>query len=52
MPHLEDNVGAARLQLSAAQVARLEAAVNPRTVQGARYNASNQAEIDTEEFGA
>ena len=52
VPHLEDNVGAARLQLSAAQVARLEAAVNPRTVQGARYNASTQAEIDTEEFGA
>jgi aryl-alcohol dehydrogenase-like predicted oxidoreductase len=48
--HLQDNLAAARITLSAAQVQRLEATVNRQTVHGARYNTATQAEIDTEEF--
>ncbi|MBP6338095.1 MAG: aldo/keto reductase [Vitreoscilla sp.] len=48
--HLEDNLAASRLVLSADQAARLDAAINQRTVQGARYNTATQAEIDTEGF--
>ena len=48
--HLEDNLAASRLVLSADQAARLDAAINQRTVQGARYNSATQAEIDTEGF--
>jgi aryl-alcohol dehydrogenase-like predicted oxidoreductase len=48
--HLEDNLAAARITLSPAQVQRLDAAINRHTVQGARYNTATQAEIDTEEF--
>jgi aryl-alcohol dehydrogenase-like predicted oxidoreductase len=50
LAHLEDNLAASRLTLSAEQVAGLDAAVNQRTVQGTRYNTATQAEIDTEEF--
>lgn len=31
-------------------MAELESLINQDTVTGARYNATNQAEIDTEEF--
>jgi aryl-alcohol dehydrogenase-like predicted oxidoreductase len=48
--HLRENAGAVALRLTPQQVARLEALLNPRTVSGPRYNAANQAEIDTEEF--
>ena len=48
--HLSENLGAATVTLNAAQVARLDALVNPQTVTGARYNAATQLEIDTEEF--
>ena len=48
--HLEDNMAAVNVSLSADQMQRLEALINPRTVQGARYNAQNAAEVDTEEF--
>ncbi|MCX8116069.1 MAG: aldo/keto reductase [Burkholderiaceae bacterium] len=48
--HLEENVAAADIRLSADLVARIDALINRQTVAGARYNASTQAEIDTEEF--
>ncbi len=46
--HLRENLVARDLQLDAATVARLEALINPGTVAGARYNASTQADIDSE----
>ena len=46
--HLEENLGAADLRLSAELRARLEALINPRTVSGERYNDSVLPEIDTE----
>jgi aryl-alcohol dehydrogenase-like predicted oxidoreductase len=48
--HLEENLGAAALELDAVLVARLEALVNPTTVSGSRYAPETLAEIDTEEF--
>lgn len=52
LAHLDDNLGAAAITLTAAQMARLEAAFTPGAVQGTRYNSATQGEIDTEEFGA
>ncbi|MCX8004277.1 MAG: aldo/keto reductase [Burkholderiaceae bacterium] len=48
--HLEENVAAAELTIDSALLARAERLINQQTVQGARYNAATQAEIDTEEF--
>lgn len=48
--HLEENIDAQKVRLSAAVIARLDALINERTVKGARYNAATQVEIDTEEF--
>lgn len=48
--HLEENLGASQVKLTAAVVARLDALINQRTVKGGRYNPATQAEIDTEEF--
>ena len=48
--HLEENLGAASLDLDAALVARVDALINQRTVSGPRYAADTLAEIDTEEF--
>ena len=48
--HLEEDLGAEAVRLSASQRDRLSALINERTVTGARYNAATQAEIDTEEF--
>ena len=48
--HLEEDLGAEAVRLSASQLERLSALINPLTVTGARYNAVTQAEIDTEEF--
>ena len=50
--HLEENLGAAAVTLTPAQMARLEAAIHPGNVAGARYNGATQTEIDTEEFPA
>jgi aryl-alcohol dehydrogenase-like predicted oxidoreductase len=44
--HLEENVAAADITLSAADLAHMERIVNPQTVAGARYPAATQAEID------
>lgn len=50
--HLDDNLGAGRVQLTQATVARLDALINQKTVVGPRYNAATQKEIDTEQFAA
>ncbi|MEM9532426.1 MAG: aldo/keto reductase [Pseudomonadota bacterium] len=48
--HLEENVGAAQVTLSDAQLTELETLLPPNGASGPRYPASTQAEIDTEEF--
>jgi hypothetical protein len=48
--HLEENLAAGELRLSADVVTRLDALINQRTIVGDRYNATTQAEIDTENF--
>jgi aryl-alcohol dehydrogenase-like predicted oxidoreductase len=48
--HLNDNLGAASLQLGADVLARADALINQQTVVGPRYNATNQGEVDTEVF--
>jgi aryl-alcohol dehydrogenase-like predicted oxidoreductase len=48
--HLIENLGAAYVHLSAEQVARVGALMHDRTVAGARYNATSQSEVDTEQF--
>ncbi len=50
--HLEENVAAAEVRLSADVFARADALINVRTVSGARYTAATLTEIDTEEFAA
>ena len=47
--HLQDNLGAASVRLSADLRARLEALINPSTVSGNRYPEAVRAEVDTEE---
>lgn len=48
--HLEENLGALDVELSASLLARLEALVNERTVSGPRYPQATQAESDTETY--
>lgn len=48
--HLEENLGAAAVELAPDLSARLDALINRRSVVGARYSAATQAEIDTEDF--
>jgi aryl-alcohol dehydrogenase-like predicted oxidoreductase len=48
--HLRENLQAAEVHLQPTLLARLDALINPATVAGARYNAGNQQEIDTEDF--
>ena len=50
LEHLEENLGAAQVTLPRSAVTQLDALINERTVVGPRYNATSQAEIDTEEF--
>jgi aryl-alcohol dehydrogenase-like predicted oxidoreductase len=50
--HLAENMGAAAVTLTPTLFAKVDAAINRHTVTGPRYNASTQAEIDTEEFAA
>lgn len=49
--HLRENVAAADLELPAAIVAMVDAAINRHTVSGPRYGAQSQSEVDTEVFG-
>lgn len=44
--HLEENVGAANVSLSAAEMAELDAALAPEKVAGPRYSAQNMATVD------
>ncbi len=46
--HLEENLGAVGVALTAAQCERIEAALAPQRIAGARYNAATMAEVDTE----
>jgi aryl-alcohol dehydrogenase-like predicted oxidoreductase len=48
--HLAENAAADSIELSEDVVQRLDALINQRSVVGTRYNATTQAEIDTEEF--
>ncbi len=50
--HLAENVGAATVRLDAAMLARVDAAIDRHAVTGSRYNATTQAEIDSEEYPA
>ena len=47
-----ENFGAIHVQLTDAQVAKLDALINRHTVTGERYNPPTQKEIDTEQFPA
>ena len=48
--HLQDDLGAASVRLSADVMARLDALINQHTVQGDRYSAQGNSEVDTEVF--
>ncbi len=48
--HVEENFGATNVRLAPEQCERIERAVNPRTVVGARYSPATLVEVDTEEF--
>ncbi len=48
--HLQENLAAADVELTAELSAQLDALINQRTIAGARYNAAIQAEIDTENY--
>ena len=48
--HLQENLGAAGVELTPDLTEQLGALINQITVAGARYNAATQAEIDTENF--
>ena len=50
--HMRDNLAAAQIVLSAAQMEVLEMSINQRTVSGPRYDAQATSEVDTEEFEA
>jgi len=50
LDHLQENAGAAGVVLSTDVIARVDALINRSTVQGRRYAAAVQQEIDTEEF--
>lgn len=50
LAYAQENFGAINVQLTADQVARLDALINTNTVAGPRYNAVVQTEIDTEQF--
>lgn len=49
LTHLEEDVSASAVSLSALQLVALEAVINDSTVSGPRYNEANQADVDTEE---
>jgi aryl-alcohol dehydrogenase-like predicted oxidoreductase len=48
--HMQDNMAAVDVHLSADQMQRLEALINQHTVKGERYNAQANSEVDTEVF--
>ncbi len=48
--HMQDNLNAADIVLSAATLAALDALFEPSQIAGARYDAQSQSEVDTETF--
>jgi aryl-alcohol dehydrogenase-like predicted oxidoreductase len=50
LQHLEENLGAVNVKLSATHLQALNALINPRTVHGQRYGEQARSEVDTEEF--
>lgn len=48
--HLQENMGALKITLSAQQVTTLNTAFSPESISGSRYPAATQQEIDTEEY--
>jgi aryl-alcohol dehydrogenase-like predicted oxidoreductase len=44
--YLEDNLAASHLRLDAADMARLDDALSPEKISGARYNAERMAQVD------
>ena len=48
--HLKDDAGAANVKLSPELIAKLDALINEKTVQGNRYSAQSNSEVDTENF--
>jgi aryl-alcohol dehydrogenase-like predicted oxidoreductase len=48
--HLEENIGAARVALSPETLHRIDAIFARGAIQGARYSAAMQRQIDTEVF--
>ena len=48
--HLQDDIGASDVKLSTDLIAKLDALINEKTVQGSRYNAQSNSEVDTENF--
>jgi aryl-alcohol dehydrogenase-like predicted oxidoreductase len=48
--HLLDDIGASQVHLSADLIAKLDDLINEKTVQGNRYNAQANSEVDTENF--
>lgn len=50
--HLIDNVAASTIRLSGETVAQLNALFHHRVVNGGRYSAAGEAEVDTEQFQA
>lgn len=48
--HLLEDLGAALVQLSLDDMARLDALINQNTVRGSRYSAQGNSEVDTEAF--
>ncbi len=46
--HMQDNIAASSITLPAQQLQQLDALINPFSVQGARYDAQSQSEVDTE----
>ena len=48
--HLAEDLDAAQVSLSPATIARLDGLFHPDAVQGSRYNAQGNSEVDTENF--
>jgi hypothetical protein len=48
--HLHENLGAAAVRLTPAQLAKLDELVHPGRVSGARYGVQSTREVDTEEY--
>jgi hypothetical protein len=48
--HLQENLGAAAMELQPDLIAQLDALVNQHSIVGERYNSATQAEVDTENF--